>query len=76
MRKVAGSDTIIDRMITGDNEIIFNLISLIQSDANAVEVLNYFDLFLVLYLKIYLYSVYLVLLLTYIPPINYKILHY
>ena len=36
MRKVAGSDAIIDRMITGDNEIIFNLISLIRSDANAV----------------------------------------
>lgn len=36
MRKIAGNDTIIDRMISGDNEIIFNLISLIRSDADAM----------------------------------------
>ena len=35
MRKIAGNDTIIDKMIAGDNEIIFNLISLIQSDKKA-----------------------------------------
>lgn len=35
MRKIAGNDIIIDKMITGDNEIIFNLISLIRSDEKA-----------------------------------------
>lgn len=36
MRKIAGSDSVIDRMISGDNEIIFNLISLIRIDENAI----------------------------------------
>ena len=36
MRKITGSDTVIDRMLSGDNEIIFNLISLIRSDENAM----------------------------------------
>ncbi len=36
MRKITGSDTVIDKMISGDNEIIFNLISLIRSDENAM----------------------------------------
>ena len=36
MRKINGNDQIIDQMITGDNEIIFNLISLIRNDINAL----------------------------------------
>lgn len=36
MRKIAGNDVVIDRMISGDNEIIYNLISLIRSDADAI----------------------------------------
>ena len=36
MRRVTGSDVIIDKMISGDNEIIFDLISLIRSDADAM----------------------------------------
>ena len=36
MRKIAGNDIIIDKMIAGDNEIIFNLISLIRSDEKAM----------------------------------------
>lgn len=35
MRIVTSNDIIINKMITGDNEIIFNLISLIRSDKNA-----------------------------------------
>lgn len=35
MRKVNNTDTIIDKMLSGNNEIIFNLISLIRSDENA-----------------------------------------
>ena len=35
MRIVTGNDIIINKMITGDNEIIFNLIFLIRSDKNA-----------------------------------------
>ena len=38
MRKIASNDAIIDRMLSGDNEIIFNLVSLIRSDENALTV--------------------------------------